>query len=137
MIDDCVMLEPADGFDTAMERLNECYGKSHVIARSYIESVTKGPAIKLNDIASLEQLKNDMVKCQSVLSRLEFNSDLDSSGTLSLIVQRLPDAFQLRWLRRVSKILDGGRGTVFRDLVTFVKEEAKIYSSSFAQTYTE
>ena len=137
LIDDCVMLEPTDGFHTAMERLHECYGKSHVIARSYIESVTKGPAIKLNDISALEQLKNDMVKCQSVLSRLEFGSDLDSSGTLSLIVKRLPDAFRFKWLRRASKILDGGRSTKFCDLVTFVKEESNIYNSSFGQEYAD
>ena len=78
-----------------------------------------------------------MVKCQSVLSRLEFNSDLDSSGTLSLIVKRLPDTFRMKWLRRASKILNGGRNTKFSDLVTFVKEEATIYNSSFGQEYAD
>ena len=137
LIDDCVMLDPADGFDTAMDRLHESYGQPYVIARSYIESVTKGPAIKLNDVAALEQLKNDMVKCQSVLSRLEFTSNLDNTGTLGLIMKRLPDSFQVKWARRSSRIEHGGRATTFSDLVAFVKEEAKVYNSTFGHMYAE
>ena len=56
LIDDCAMLDPVDGFETAMNRLHDSYGQGHVIARSYIESVTKGPVIKLNDVGALEQL---------------------------------------------------------------------------------
>ena len=100
LIDDCAMLDPFIGFGTAMERLQERFGQGHVIARSYIEGVTNGPMIKLNDVAALMKLQTDMVKCQTVLSRLEFTSDLDSTGTLASIVKRLPDSFQLKWARR-------------------------------------
>ena len=102
-----------------------------------MESVTKGPSIKLNDVAALEQLKNDMVKCQSVLSRLDFTSNLDSTDTLGLIMKRLPDSFQVRWTRRSSKIEHGGRATAFSDLVAFVKEETKVYNSTFGHMYAE
>ena len=137
LIDDCAMLDPFIGFETAMERLQARYGQGHVIARSFIESVTEGPKIKLNDVSALMKLETDMVKCQTVLSRLEFTSDLDSTGTLLAIVNRLPDSFQLKWARRSSKILQGGRDTKFYDLVAFVKEEAIVYSSKFGQMYAE
>ena len=137
LIEDCAMLDPFIGFDTAMERLQERYGQGHVIARSFIESVTKGPTIKLNDVAALTKLQIDMVKCQSVLSRLEFTSDLDSTGTLASIIVRLPDSFQLKWARRSTKILQGGRDTKFSDLVAFVKEECFVYNSKFGQMYAE
>ena len=131
------MLDPVEGFETAMNRLHESYGQGHVIARSYIESVTKGPVIKLNDVGALEQLRNDMVKCQSVLSRLEFTSDLDSTGTLESIIQRLPDTFQLKWARRAAKILKGGRDTLFVDLVEFIREESSVYNTKFGSAYAE
>ena len=137
LIDDCAMLDPVEGFETAMDRLHESYGQGHVIARSYIESVTKGPVIKLNDVGALEQLRNDMVKCQSVLSRLEFTSDLDSTGTLESIIQRLPDTFQLKWARRAAKILKSGRDTLFADLVEFIREESSVYNTKFGSAYAE
>ena len=137
LIDDCAMLEPREGFETAMERLRESYGKGHVIARSYIESVTTGPPIKMYDFKALVKLKNDMVKCQSVLSLLKFSSDLDCTETLKSIVKRLPDCFHVKWTRRAVKILDGGRSVRFSDLVEFVRKEANIYSSQFGQLYCE
>ena len=137
LIEDCAMLDPFIGFDTAMERLQESYGQGHVIARSFIESVTTGPAIKLNDVAALTKLKIDMVKCQSVLSCLEFTSDLDSTGTLASVINRLPDSFQLKWARRATKILQSGRDTKFNDLVAFVKAECIVYNSKFGQMYAE
>ena len=137
LIDDCAMLDPIEGFETAMNRLHESYGQGHVIARSYIESVTKGPVIKLNDVGALEQLRNNMVKCQSVLSRLEFTSDLDSTGTLESIIQRLPDSFQLKRARRAAKILKGGRDTLFAYLVEFIREESSVYNTKFGTAYAE
>ena len=78
-----------------------------------------------------------MVKCQSVLSRLEFTSDLDSTGTLESIIQRLPDSFQLKWARRAAKILKGGRDTLFVDLVEFIREESSVYNTKFGSAYAE
>ena len=137
LIDDCALLDPIEGFDTAMKRLHDRYGQGHVIARSYIESVTKGPSIKLNDSKSLVKLTTDMVKCQSVLSRLAFTSDLDSSGTLKAIVKRLPESLQVKWARRGSKILKGGRASVFSDLVEFIREEEGVYSSMYGEWLNE
>ena len=137
LIDDCALLDPIEGFDTAMKRLHDRYGQGHVIARSYIESVTKGPSIKLNDAKALVKLTTDMVKCQSVLSRLAFTSDLDSSGTLKAIVKRLPESLQVKWARRGSRILKGGRASLFSDLVDFIQEEEGICSSMYGEWLNE
>ena len=139
LMDDCAMLEPRHGFETAMNRLHERYGKAHehVIARSYIESVTEGPPVKQYDVKALVKLKDDMVKCQSVLSLLKFSSDLDCTGTLKSVLGRLPECFHMRWAKRAVKILDGGRTARFSDLVDFVQKEANIYSSQYGQFYCE
>ena len=50
----------------------------------------------MNDVEAIVQLADDMEKCQTVLSQLKFASDLDSTGTLRSIVERLPDCLQTR-----------------------------------------
>ena len=62
-----------------------------MIARSYIDGVTQGGNIELNDVKALVKLAEDMGKCQNVLSQLLFTSDLDSTGTIETIMRRLPD----------------------------------------------
>ena len=99
------MLDAEDGFNTAMAKLEKRYGQSHLIAQSYIDSVTKGPAVKANDVEALVKLANAMSKCETVLNQLKFTSDLDSSGTLESIVDRFPDFMQAKWMEKVSKML--------------------------------
>ena len=72
-----------------------------------------------------------------MLSQLDFTSDLDASGTLESIIARLPDTFQIQWVRKASKILDSGRNATFKDLSLFVEERAKEYSCQFGQSYAE
>ena len=137
LIEDCVMLPPSRGYSTALGKLEKWFGRNHHIARSYINSVTKGSALKLNDVDALVQLALDMGKCQTVLSELRFTSDLDSTGTLLSIVRRLPDSFQTQWVRRSSKILNNGREATFQDLTSFIEERAEEYSSLYGQSYAE
>ena len=134
LIEDCVMLPPSRGYTTALGKLEKWFGRNHHIARSYINSVTKGGALNLNDVDALMQLALDMGKCQTVLSELRFTSDLDSTGTLLSIVRRLPDSFQTQWVRRSSKILNNGREATFQDLTSFIEERAEEYSSLYGQS---
>ena len=84
-----------------------------MIARSYIDGVTKGGLIKPNDVKALIKLADDMRKCQNVLAELRFASDLDSTGTIESIMDRLPETLQNQWVKRSNKILDDGREPTF------------------------
>ena len=137
LIDDCVMLPPDAGYAKAIEKLEKRFGKTHKIAQSYIEGVIKGAKLELNDVDALVQLADDMEKCQTVLQQLKFASDLDSTGTLRSIVERLPDCLQTQWVRRSYKIFDGGTEPTFRDLTKFVEAKANEYSSKYGQYYAE
>ena len=99
LIEDCVMLSPERGYRKALEKLEKRFGKSHQLARSYIDGVKAGGVLKLNDVEALVQLADDMEKCQTVLSELNFKSDLDLTGTIESILARLPDSFQKSWFR--------------------------------------
>ena len=137
LIEDCVMLPPSQGYAQALKKLEKRFGKSHLIARSYIDSVKNGKKISLDDTSALVQLADDMEKCQTVLSELHFTSDLDSTGTLVSIIQRLPDCFQTKWIGKSNKILNSGREPTFKDLSEFVEERADEFSSKYGQSYAE
>ena len=137
LIEECVMLRPDQGYRTAIEKLEKRFGKNHLIARSYIDGVKKGGPIKANDVEAIVKLADDMRKCQNVLSELRFASDLDSTGTIESIIDRLPEAMQNQWVKRSNKILNMGREPAFRDLTTFVEERADDFNSKYGQYVAE
>ena len=53
LIEDCVMLPPKQGYVQALKKLEKRFGKNHLIARSYIDSVKNGKKISLDDISAL------------------------------------------------------------------------------------
>ena len=78
-----------------------------------------------------------MRKCQNVLSELRFASDLDSTGTIESIMDRLPESLQNQWVKRSNKVLNEGREPTFRDLTVFVEERADDYNSKYGQYIAE
>ena len=59
-IEDCVILPSVEGYARAKQILASRYGKSHLIARSHIERLTNGNAIRPNDVQGLLNLSLDM-----------------------------------------------------------------------------
>ena len=137
LIEECVMLKPDEGYRTAIEKLERRFGKSHLIARSYIDGVKKGESINPNDVKALVKLADDMRKCQNVLTELRFASDLDSTGTIESILDRLPESLQNQWIKKSSKILNMGREPTFQDLTMFVEERADDVNSKYGQYIAE
>ena len=124
----------------ARSRISHCnrkVGESHLIARSYIDGVKKGESINPNDVKALVKLADDMRKCQNVLTELRFASDLDSTGTIESILDRLPESLQNQWIKKSSKILNMGREPTFQDLTTFVEERADDVNSKYGQYIAE
>ena len=83
------------------------------------------------------QLADDMEKCQTVLSALNFTSDLNAIDTLRSIIRRLPDSIRSKWVERSIKIADEGRDTTFADLTKFMTERARVYSSIHGKDFAE
>lgn len=74
-IEDCVLLEPTEGYKRAREILYSRYGRSHVIVRSYIDKLVYGDQIKASDVEELSRLALEMQKCEMTFSQLGFRSD--------------------------------------------------------------
>ena len=92
-IEDCVLLEPSDGYKRARSILYSRYGRPHVVARSYIDKLVNGPQLKASDIDGLSRLALEMQKCEITLSQLGFSSDVDNSETHC---QTLTDASEIK-----------------------------------------
>ena len=135
VIDDCILLPEKLCFTTALSRLKERFGTPYLIAESYIESLLKGPEIKSNDVDGLVNLADEMIKCQSVLAQLQFQSNLDSNDTLKQVAHRLPNSLYAKWVDVASHILSHDRQPCFKDLTDFIKSKARTASTLFGRDY--
>ena len=130
-IEDCVMLDPDEGFDRAKTILKSLYGTSHLISRTYIDELVNGPAIRANDTKGLQNLALDMEKCQMTLTKVGFYSDIDNSVYLRTIVRRMPMDLRNKWAEKASSIIESGREPSFEDLLRFVCTRAKIANTVY------
>ena len=134
-IEDCVLLEPSDGYKRARSILYSRYGRPHVVARSFIDKLVNGPQLKASDIDGLSKLALEMQKCEITLSQLGFSSDVDNSEHLRRIVKRLPMRLRTKWADTAYFISepvgerDLGREPCFSDLAKFVDERSRVASS--------
>ena len=140
-IEDCVLLEPSEGYKRAGSILYSRYGRPHVIARSYIDKLVDGPQIRASDTDGLARLALEMQKCEITLSKLGFASDVDNTENLRRIVKRLPMHLRAKWVdvaHSINEPASGrhGREPRFSDLAKFVDENSRIASSIYGLDLT-
>ena len=134
-IKDCVMLEPTSGYETALNILKERFGSNHVVARTYIDDLIKGPKVAANEVEDLVRFASNLRSTYIVLSQLKFTSDMDASDTLRQIVKRLPYHIQGKWVEKAAELVEVGQEPRFADLVTFVEARARVASTMFGRDY--
>ena len=83
----------------------------------------------------LVALADELTKCQSVLSQLQFQSNLDSTDTLKQVAHRLPNFLYAKWVEVAADILTKDKQPKFLDLVNFVKKKASVASTLFGRDY--
>ena len=133
-IEDCVLLEPNEGYLRARRILHDSFGRPHNVARAYIERLLNGPKIASGDKDGLISLSRDMEKCEITLSKMGFNSDINNSANLRRIVSRLPFAIKGRWAEKADSLFQNeGREPIFTDLSKFIKERARVASSMYGE----
>ena len=131
-IEDCVLLEPEEGYKRARSILLSRFGRPHLIARSYIDNLVNGAQIKASDVEGLSKLSLEMQKCEITLSQLGFSSDIDNTENLRCIVRRLPTHIRVKWVEVAHNINESGRVPRFSDLSKFVDEKSRIANSMYS-----
>ena len=133
LIEDCVMMDPDEGFTEAKRLLQKEYGKPYEIARSFIDSLTRGPTIANTDYDGIIGLAREMKKCQTTLSQIQYESDLNSTPTMYAIMHRLPDFMQQKWMEKALKFDKEGREPTFYDFFEFIQDRAAILKTSIGK----
>jgi hypothetical protein len=128
-IEDCVLLEPSEGYKRAREILYSRYGRPHVITRTYIEKLVEGPQLSASDIKGISNLAMEMQKCEITLSQLGFSCEIDNSQNLRRIVKRLPMHLRSKWVEIAHMINESGREPKFSDQARFVDEKSRVANS--------
>ena len=132
LIEHCVVLGDK-GYSTALQLLRDRYGAPHVVARTYIDGLTKGSVIKSHDTEGLVSFSDDLVRCGTILNSLGYFSDLNNSHTLRTIVSRLPTPLRAKWAEFAHNLQKRGKEPEFSDLCSFVKDRAEVASSMFGK----
>ncbi|CAH8485099.1 unnamed protein product [Dicrocoelium dendriticum] len=133
-IESCLILDPGEGFEEAMNILRRRFGRPHMIARTHINALTDGPNIRPNDFTALSRLAVELRSCYLTLKQLRYESDLNASRTISSIVRRLPNHLQFKWAEHAARVIRTEREPNFIDLTDFVDETADVVDTylSFA-----
>jgi hypothetical protein len=75
------------------------------VARSHVDNLVNGRAIKNNDVMGLMNLSLHMEKCHITLTQLGFMSDVNNTENLRKIVRRLALHIRSQWVERASSDL--------------------------------
>ena len=121
---------PADtGFNMALRTLNTVYGRSHIIAQSYVSELTTGPIVKGND--DIQKLAHSMRQALGTLQSIGYEADLNNSENLRKIVRRLPNPLRAKWVEVVDKILQSNREPNFSDLTEYIEHRARVINNAY------
>ena len=90
----------------SLKRLKFMFGQKSKIAQAVLEKITRGKVIARDDTNGTLEFYYTLSDCLVTLRQLNYASDLYSSDTLRLAVQRLPKNLQMKWAENSLKIRD-------------------------------
>ncbi|XP_077974795.1 uncharacterized protein LOC144430654 isoform X1 [Styela clava] len=126
------MMEPSRGYREAMRELKNEYGKDHVISRTCLDRLKRGPKLNFDDAKGMQAYARLMRKCGLVLGEISEYDNLNNFDNLLAIVKRLPPESQNAWDFKVATILETeDREASYNDLSKFVTEQANVSRSDF------
>ena len=118
-----------EGYKEARRLVKEKYGQGYRIACAYIERLTKGPAIKAEDSASLRKFSISLTSCTNTLKEIGYLSKLENPDSMKKIIDKLPYGLRLKWRDTVDSIAERGRRDItIADITKFVVDRARAAS---------
>ena len=132
-IENCVLLEPAVGYQRAKSILYDQFGRNYIVAGAHIAKVVNRPAVRAGEGGSLWDLARDMRRCQMTLTQMGYTADLSSTDNLLKIQRLLPVYLQSKWATTAHKLMEGRVVPNFSHMTDFVEEQAKVGSNAYGQ----
>ena len=118
-------LTPSLGYKAALEELKTRYGDEQNVADAYVQRALNWPVIKLDDVKGLDDYSIFLTECMYAISDVSGVDALEHQENMRAIVKRLPGQLHDRWRSLVLVKRNKNQAVHFKDLVKFVREEAK------------
>ena len=110
-----------DGYGLALDRLEREYGQSWVIADACERRLQKFVNVKSNDLGNLRMFADLLEKTEVLSKDIQCYGSLNSSGSITTLVNKLPYDMRRAWVRESVAIENRtNRIASFGDLTSFV-----------------
>ncbi|XP_045136127.1 uncharacterized protein LOC123519047 isoform X1 [Portunus trituberculatus] len=87
----CMKIEnPTDGYERALELLDERYGDEDAFVNQMLHGTLMGPSIRSGDVKGLRKFLDELEECFHNLSVLKQTREIDNRYGLYLLANRLP-----------------------------------------------
>ena len=124
----CIQQTPEAGYQNAKLLLERHYGDPHRILAAYRKEIRGWPSLKNGDSAGYRRFYNFLIKCESIMSRQQWNS-LDTPDILCALISKLPGNARDKWNRNMMMIRRShGREPELSDFIDFVDDETLLAS---------
>jgi len=121
LIEGCLHLPPAEGYEMAWTLLNKEYEDSHNLIEAYIRKLLEWKDIDVSDVEELEEYGSYLFNVQCALRENIMRMELRE--VMTKVVSKLPKYLRNKWAARC---VTQESGYSFPSLVAFVKEQAKV-----------
>ena len=74
----CLAMNPEEGYSEDRKLLKQRCGQSYKIATTYVDKVTKGPAIKSEDSKGLQNFATLLTSCRNTLRSIGYSSKFEN-----------------------------------------------------------
>lgn len=105
----------------ALKDLKTNFGHRSVVARAYLEQITRGPVIPNRDRKALQTFQIAIRDCLFTLGQMCYDSDIGSTETISSAIRRLPVPMRDRWAEKCRVIRQRHEPTLY-DLESWLSE---------------
>ena len=121
----CLYMKPEEGYPKVKKLLESKFGQKHKIAMAYVDKVTNGPAIKVEDAKALEGFAVLLSSCTNTLKAIGYSSKFESPDIMRKIIERLPPKLQASWWNNANHIINTeGTDVSIDDISLLVEQKA-------------
>ena len=129
----CAYMDADQGYHRARELLREWFGHPYDITELWVEKMTEG-----GTRTNIREYADDLRNCYESLNALGSLAELQTQGSLAMLVRKLPDFMRNRWRDLVYEMRTAkSRRPTLLDVVQFVERQANsaadpVYGSTHA-----
>ncbi|KAK0154798.1 hypothetical protein N1851_002884 [Merluccius polli] len=129
LVQSCQHMDAERGFIVAKALLQEHFGNEYKIANAYIEKALTWPAIKSEDVKSLQAYGLFLGGCCNAMEELPHMQEMDMPSNMKTVVCKLPYKYRERWRAVAHDIMEKyNQRAHFVDVVAFLEKQVRILS---------